>query len=194
MSTTETEILKAALSLGVAVVTLALGWFIGQRLTVQWNLRQKHREHDLASGQEFYRLYGEFFAIWKIWNEFKDNPSGVTGLTRKDIFLRACAAEGGMESLLVRLATNRLLSNEKIEVLGKFRQAYQSLRETIRDDQPLNWNRSNHEQYRAFKVLSAEVSAMILSGSNFNKDLKAKANNLLRITSNEFEDRWYGDA
>lgn len=123
-----------------------MGWLVGQRLTVQWNLKQKQREQELASGQEFYRLYGEFFAVWKIWNEFKDNPRGVEGLTRKEIFVRACAAEGAMESLLVRLATSQPLTDEKIEVLGKFRQAYQSLRETIRDDKPLGWNRSNHEQ------------------------------------------------
>ena len=51
------ELLKAGLSLGVAVITLALGWFVGQRPTVRWNLRQKEREFDLSAANDFHRTF-----------------------------------------------------------------------------------------------------------------------------------------
>ncbi len=43
MSTESQEILKASLNLLVVLITLGLGWFIGQRLTIKWNLIQKQR-------------------------------------------------------------------------------------------------------------------------------------------------------
>ena len=40
----DTEIEKAILNLLVALVTLGAGWFVGQRLSFRWNIRQKQRE------------------------------------------------------------------------------------------------------------------------------------------------------
>lgn len=62
------EFLKAGLNLAVAVTTLGLTWIVGARFTTAWNIRQKKKESDLAAAQEFYRLYREFFANWKLWN------------------------------------------------------------------------------------------------------------------------------
>src|SRR5262245_31485221 len=49
---------------------LIIGWLVGQRLTVSWNLRQKYKEIDLATARDFHALYGEFFAIWKLWDYY----------------------------------------------------------------------------------------------------------------------------
>src|SRR5262249_42640723 len=59
-----------------AVVTLGLGWVVGQRLTSYWSFRQKHREIDLSVAQDFHRLYGEFFAVWKLWNYYIRDVGG----------------------------------------------------------------------------------------------------------------------
>lgn len=35
-----------------------------------WNLQLKRRESDLATVKVFHNLYGEFFAVWKLWNYY----------------------------------------------------------------------------------------------------------------------------
>jgi hypothetical protein len=64
------EAVKAIFSLAVSSITLGLGWIVGQRLTNYWSLRQKHHEINLSAAQDFHRLYGEFFALWKLWNYY----------------------------------------------------------------------------------------------------------------------------
>jgi hypothetical protein len=73
---------------------LVIGWFVGQRLTVLWNLRQKYKEYDLETAREFHTLYGEFFAIWKLWDYYL-----------KDATMKA---EGSRWSLLDRERWSRL--------------------------------------------------------------------------------------
>src|SRR5208283_5394211 len=51
-------------------VLLLLAWGIGQRITTAWNIRQKQKENNLENAREFHRLYGEFIAIWRLWNYF----------------------------------------------------------------------------------------------------------------------------
>src|SRR5262245_31485222 len=53
--------------------------------------------------------------------------------SRWDLLDRACTCEGNLESILVRLASERPLESDDIEVLGCFRQLYQKLRQCIRD-------------------------------------------------------------
>jgi hypothetical protein len=64
------EIVKALIG---PVVAVGLAWLVGNRLSSEWALRQRRRENSLASVAEFYRLYGEFFALWKLCNyAFRD--------------------------------------------------------------------------------------------------------------------------
>ena len=58
----------AAANLFVALVSLAFTWLIGNRLALTWAIRQKRKELELATAERFYQQYGEFFAIWKLWN------------------------------------------------------------------------------------------------------------------------------
>ena len=184
------ELYKASLGLGISLVTLGLGWRFGQRLTVRWNLRQKQRELDLATAHEFHKLYGEFFAIWKLWNYSLTAEHGCT-VTRSDLLVRTCAAEGAIESLLVRIAVGRDLRDEDIRTLGRFRQGYQTLRETIRDNKKLDWSSSTHPEYLAFKQLAAGVALLIVSEhAPTNTLAKERAKALVSITSNRGEGRW----
>lgn len=145
------ELLKAVLSIIVAIITLSFGWLVGQRLTVYWAIRQKRRELELSAVNEFYRLYGEFFAVWKLWSYYlgfawADDNLRFPDVTRWELLQRASAAEGALESLFVKLSSERKLFDEDIEVLGRFRQAYQTLRESIRDNENLGWYSQNHPE------------------------------------------------
>ena len=51
-----------------ALAAVALAWAVGNRLSAKWGLWQKRREQAHAAANDFYRLYGEFFAVWKLWN------------------------------------------------------------------------------------------------------------------------------
>jgi hypothetical protein len=182
------ELIKTGLNLLASVITIGLGWFIGQRLTVQWNLYQKAREYDLATADEFHKLYGEFFAVWKLWNDFKDHTQNSGTDIRNELLTRACGAEGGVESMLVRLAISRNLKADEIAVLGKFRQGYQLLRESISTDVGIPWHASNNEQYVTFKRLATNVAAMIAAGKSSAPNA---AQAFLKITSNVWEFRWW---
>jgi hypothetical protein len=162
-----------------ALLLLGLAWFAGQRLSVHWNLKQKQKEYDLATAREFHVLYGEFFAIWKLWNYFIDDigQKALPGATRWSLLDRACSAEGKLESTLVRSACERVLASEDIEVLGRFRQLYQQLRESIRDNEPLGWNYQEHPDYLAFKTMAPQVSSLILQRH------RAPSHFLIEITS-----------
>ncbi len=51
------EVWKATLSLAVALVTLGLTWFVGNRVTAFWSERQKRRELELSSPTAFIPAY-----------------------------------------------------------------------------------------------------------------------------------------
>lgn len=191
MQSLELEIVKAVLNLVVAMITLGLGWLVGNRLSAHWNLKQRQREFDLVSANEFHQLYGEFFAIWKLWN-FALRENNLESVDRVELFARACTAEGQVESLFVRLASNRALTDEQAATLGRFRQGYQTLRQSIRDGHNIAWHSSSHPEYVAFKMLATEVAVLLANGKGLARDeLKRRASSLLRITSNEWESSWF---
>lgn len=166
MSDLELKFLEAALNLFVVIITLSLGWFIGQRLTLKWNLIQKQRETDIANLQEFYSLYGEFKEVSKAWRIIKRNKSD-SGLVvppeiRWSLLTRACAVESKNEAILVKLATERILGSDALNDLGLFRQAFQRLRESIRDDKEVS-SASRGPEYVFFNNLAAKVGLIISS-------------------------------
>jgi hypothetical protein len=189
------EIIKSLLSLVVSVVTLGLTWFVGQRLSTYWAIKQKRRELELAAVSEFYKLYGEFFAVWKLWNEIciegsstKQIKSFEEDSARWELLQRASSAEGVLESLFVKLASEKKLATNDIEILGRFRQAYKNLRKSISVNRKLDWMRSEHPGYLSFKRLAYLVANIILS------DTEVKfANTLEDITSNIWEQNWIVD-
>lgn len=97
------ELIKGLISGASGVVLLALTWLIGQRLSYQWSVRQKRRELQLASLQQFYGAYGEFFAIWKLWNRL-DDQDAMRAERRWELLKRSAAAEATIEGTLVKLS------------------------------------------------------------------------------------------
>ena len=184
MEALTTAIVSEAPKFIAALTLLLLAWFVGHRLTAKWNLYQKRREQDLETARDFHLLYGEFFAVWKLWNYCRDaEPNAFPDASRWSLLDRACEAEGRFEAILVRLASNKLLEEQDIEVLGQFRQIYQKLRGSIRDNSRLEWNHATNPDYVVFKSLAPQINSIIL---NKRTGLPSKSN-ILRITSNQWE-------
>lgn len=160
------EVIKTAF----AFVLLSITWFLGQRILAYWELRKKRREFDIATTNQFYQLYGEFRAVQRLWrvlvevNEqgekrfpfpFKDREE-----VRLELLKRAIVAESGIEAVTIKLATERALEDEDIKCLGLLRQAFQILREAIRDDKPLSY-RFDSPEYILFINLASNVARVI---------------------------------
>ncbi|GAA0379452.1 hypothetical protein GCM10009530_32600 [Microbispora corallina] len=201
------ESVKAVPNLVVALITLVLGWLVSNRLTARWDERKKRRELDLLALGVFYEVYGEFFAIWKTWSNapkslHEDDDFGRTLLDR------AAETEGKLESLLVRLASERKLSDRDCTLLGCFRQAVQSLRESIREKTELrsrvtwhgrplvaiSWYGSDAPPYLAFKALAAFAADLLSKSSDPDTKAETAYSALKKITSNRLERIWLEEA
>jgi hypothetical protein len=189
------ELFKAGLTAIITVLGLLLTWFIGLNITTRWNIRQKQRELDLSAVEQFRNLYGEFLTVYRLWlttlkDDTKDDSLKET--TRWDLLKRASDAEGKVESLLMKLAIERRLTPENTEVLGKFRQGYQSLREFIQDGNSHSWGSSNYrDTYETFKSLSCQAGAMIFSNDQRQPPSPEAASKALgEITSKKWE-KWF---
>lgn len=190
----ESELLKSVLTLGVSVTTLGLGWFVGQRLTYRWNIRQKRKEAQLSISQQFYQAYGEFFAVWKLWNRL--DPNGAFFSDRQwELQKRAVAAEATIEGILVKLSSEVQLQPHHIKTLGCYRQAFQQLRQSIRLGHVLPWTYSEDPPYVAFKKLASEVGALLSSEWPEQPPAPGSAAmQLEEITCNKWEPLWVAAA
>jgi hypothetical protein len=153
----------------LGVLTLCLGWFFGQRIVAYWDIKKKRQELDIAIARDFQKLYGEFKEVSRLWRicTYKGPKSNLTELPPTlpvELLRRATAAEGGIEAIIVKLATERELTDDEVRSLGLFRQAYQKLREQIRDALPLEWTHQTPE-YHLYNDLAAAVAAIISSNA-----------------------------
>ena len=191
------EILKFALTLASSGVILLLTYGVGQSLSAKWSIRQKRRELQLSAANTFDRLYGEFFKIWKLWKNYKKEKIIDKKTSQWELLAMICEAEAGMEGILVKIASEFRLTDQDIITLGRFRQAYQTLREYIREDKPFTWNHPYHPQYMHFKTMGAYIAAMLTGFTH--QSLKGPSReeamfNLQRITSTKFKEWWEGQA
>lgn len=157
------EIFKAGLTAAVTVLGLMLTWLVGHRLTSRWAVWQKRREAEMATSAEFYRLYGEFVEVWRLWKVVKNDLKGA----ERDaewwkLLQRASAAEGALEAICIKIATEHRLTPEQAAALGGYRKLYQELRQRIRRGRPLDWDYET-TAYQRFKSYSGEA-ACILAG------------------------------
>jgi hypothetical protein len=183
------EIIKALIG---PVVAVGLAWLVGNRLSSEWAIRQRRREHSLASVAEFYRLYGEFFALWKLCNyAFRDSDHEMDDATLWDLMRRSAALEANGEAILLRIASELTLSESDIRTLGLFRQGVQLLRQSIVKQRILGWSSSEHREYQAFKGLSVSVGALAaLVGSGKAPSVDKAQQQLREITHNKWSKEW----
>jgi hypothetical protein len=179
------------------VVTLGGGWLITTRVTDRWDKIKKRREMDLASAKDFQRLYGEFCAVWKSWDTAVQHPTTVGSSTERawECLKRATAIEGEIEALLAKIAGERFLSDDDINVLGAVREGFQTLRKAIREGVSLA-GRASQFEYSVFKGVCIYTSNLL--GSPPPKiDLPERTisvTSFLGITSPEQETRWIATA
>ena len=176
--------LIVSFAVGVIAVT------VGGALTLFWNIRQKQRELDLETARDFHNHYGAFFSTWKSWNWYLKQKRPDAAIHR-ELFDQAARAEGGVESILSRLAAHRRLNAQMVADLACFRQGFQSLRQAIRDNEPLEWGSSDVAEYRRFKDLSGRVSKIIHSRSCVFPGFAFPRDRVWReITANKWEAAW----
>jgi hypothetical protein len=144
-------------------VTSALAWLVGTQITYRWDELKRQRESDLKAADEFYSAYGQFFSTWKLWNTQKDHSAiALPDRVEWALLEKAEESEARFEALLVKLASERVLAKSDTDLLACFRQAYQALREHMREGRALRWWASGdpsdpgveYREYRAFKALS----------------------------------------
>jgi hypothetical protein len=161
---------------------------VGHKLSAKWAERQKSRELAILAANEFYRIHGEFFAIWKLWNSLCKSGLG-DGSNRLQLLERATKAEGSMEALLVKLSIESHLGVHDIRNIGEFRQLFQLLRPAIRTGVSFGWNNSDHPQYVAFKERACAMASIIgLADRSSLPDPKSASIALLGMTSNRWEE------
>jgi hypothetical protein len=180
-------------SLFAALVAVISAKYVIPKAQDRWDKIKKQRELDLIAVGEFHTFYGEFLALRKLWNAPLREGSKFQMSTKFawDCLGRATAIEGGVESLLVKVAADRRLTEDQIDALGATRQAFQSLRRAIRDRQELKWTYDNEPHYVALKVLAAHMSGLLANspGLESHPSSEEAAANLRSITSNEYEER-----
>src|SRR4051812_7667946 len=98
---------KALLGIIPVLVGVFATGLAGSGLGFWWNLQLKKREVDLATMKVFHELYGEFFAVWKLWNYYARDvgPKPFPDASRWKLMEKACAAEGRMEAILIDLSS-----------------------------------------------------------------------------------------
>ena len=70
---------------------------------------KKQTELDLAAMEQFYKIYGEFFAVWKLWDDAIQQNSGK----RNELFERIAGAEAQLEALILRISCQRSLTEDE---------------------------------------------------------------------------------
>lgn len=183
------EVIKTALSMTILVFT----WLLGQKILIFWDRKKKQKEVDSDLANEFQALYAEFKTItrlWKIQRRFMNADLPDLKEKQWQLLCRATNAEGKVEAILMKLSMERELENKDCETLGYFRQAYQQLRESIRESKHFE-NSFNAPSYKLFHQLSSEVSVLIAFRKNHRQiDLAAaerSLKNIMNIRSKDWE-------
>jgi hypothetical protein len=108
------ELVRSSFAICVALITLGLTWFVGQKLGSRWAVWQKKREIELASISEFYQMYGEFLAIWRTWKFTSGWEEPEREATRRKLFERSAIANGKIEAIIAKVAIERVLNPAEI--------------------------------------------------------------------------------
>ena len=116
------EILKAFIG---PITAVGLAWLVGNRISATWALRQRRREQSLATVAEFYRLYGEFFALWKMCNyAIRDSKGEIEETTLWDLMRRATALEASGEAILLRISSELPLGEDDVRTQRRWAELY----------------------------------------------------------------------
>jgi hypothetical protein len=157
---------KVVPNLLVKLVGGAAAVLVGRRVAHYWSMRQFLAQQDRIAAQQLSARYGDFFAIWKLWNILLRAPTSEGfDIRSRELLDRACKAEADVEASLLWLASTRDLPQPTVKLLGEFRQCFQQLREAIREQRSLPWHSSEHPEYRSLKDHAAKILTMVEAGT-----------------------------
>jgi hypothetical protein len=164
----ETVVAEEAVKFVFSLLVLFSTWMVGYSLLSKWERQKNARESDLTLNRQFQQLFGEFKEIWRLWKVYAPTnlpkyaetqaPASITW----ELLARASSAEGRVEAMLLKLATDRTLTKDQLLTLGLFRQSFQALRQGIRDGQSLDYGFKD-AKYRLFNKLGAQVAHLIVA-------------------------------
>ena len=176
------ELIKLAFSL--LGITL-----LGGAFTAFWTSRQKRREIEEMELKSFYDHYGQLLAACRLWNAAKSKKISLPGeVTRYELLKQSSEAESALEGMLLKLASERVLTSDQLSRLGRFRQGYQTVREAIRDDKQVQWDSSQAGPYLDFKEGAALIASLLkkcIWTRPPSQELARKA--VCEITHNKYE-------
>ena len=195
-----------AVNIITATTTLGLTWFVGGRITERWDRVKKVHELDLAAANAMYAAYGRFYGIWKQWSVCLSGAvtAADRASTRSELLRQAASAEAEVEALLLKIAVERRLDDDQQKLLGCFRQAFQTLRESITDDRRVGmprgrahggesdeskveiWSNSEVYSYRVFKALVVWTATLVATPGRRPTAAGARQS-ILEITRNRYE-------
>lgn len=171
---------------------MVVAWLIGNTLAARLEREKKLTERDVAAQTSFQATYGEFFSVWKQWGN-----SSRDAETARRLLPLAAQVEGNYEALLVMVCGDRKLSEDDRRALGSLRQGFQQLRNAIKSQENVEWWHSGDPQYRALKVLTAQVVVLLRPRTmRWGGRAPARpgpteaASAFLEVTSNRFEFQW----
>ncbi|MCA1702298.1 MAG: hypothetical protein LC808_03100 [Actinobacteria bacterium] len=189
-------------NLSVALVTLIATWLVGNYITTLWDEVRKRREFELAALNDLYKVYGDFFSLIKLWSMHYRRPKytfEISEVARHELVERAAATEARLEAFIVKITAERQLAVKDRDLLGAFRQACQSIRQSIASDADLGWHSDRAPGYLHFKAL-ASWAVTSLIGSPPRRVFWRRpepgpsaweaSEALQQITSNMYENRW----
>jgi hypothetical protein len=103
------------------------------------------------------------------------------------LLTRARLAEGSLDALLLRITADRKLTPEQVELLGRFRLAFQALGDAIANNKPLNWHDTEHPDYLVFRRLASGVALLITGETLGLQAADQRADAFRQITSARWE-------
>jgi hypothetical protein len=170
---------------------LAVGWFLGRNIVASWDIRRKRQEIDVATAVQFQQLYGELKEVARLWRDVnKEDAAGLAPPSgyRWQLLANAIQAESKYEAVVIKLASERVLTIDERRTLGLFRQACQELRVSIRRANKVSWSNLGPE-YLLFNDLAADVTTLLARmGSGKNVSAEIARTNLRDVSKVRYED------
>jgi hypothetical protein len=173
------DVLSGAV-LGVVAVVLAVS--VTNRLAAERAEESARRERDLSTARDLYRVAGELFAAWKLWDFHSRKPgpgeAPYDDHRRSEMIQLAASAEGQCESLIVRIAQEHDMTTDRVAALWCLRTAFKELRYNIRKNHQLQWwatdkhGDDGYRHYAAYKNVLALVGTMVENPARKQKGLR----------------------
>ena len=163
---------------------------ISTRVTAN-SILQKRGELLLQAQERIYALMGEVITVWRLWNTIvPETPSPISvDSPYWPLYERATKAAGEVEAIVMKLTSEQPLNTPELDAIGKFRQAFSSVRKCLREGHPVPWYSSNSGGYVALKRSATSLTHLvILRARDVNRNVAAMQYGV--VTSNYFEGVW----